>query len=278
MAADDRSFSFTVSASGSLLPDIAALLTACKRQQVSTAATVDAVRSYLSRQLSAKRCPDTAGMSIALGIGNAAPQQAPDAVTFFNSVILADVYPADTVIAPLGGDEVRASAVEDPVEPERAPKSAELTEISDRYHGLVFNSLGTSWSSQEKADTVWQSKLREYLVLLSAWKPGQSMNPQDYFYRKCYLLGSLVNVVPDGGDRELVLRHYLDFLQQYGYQQGSRIEWFLPLNTLLFRVQTDQSLAALAEDMRNSGDSVVALYAQLSRIAPPSPAKMMALM
>ena len=278
MATDDRSFSYTVSAGGSMLADVNALVTACKRQQVSTAGLVDAVRGYLARHLGGKRCADTGGIQVSLGIGNAGQPAPPDAVTFFNTAILAEVYPPGTVIAPLGGDEVRASGVEDPIEPEPAPKSAELTELSDRYNGLVFNPLGTSWSSEQKADTVWQSKLREYLALLAAWKPGAATSQSEYFYRKCYLLSSLVNVVPNGPERELVLRSYIDFLQQYGYQQGSRIEWFLPVNTLLFRVLTDQALAGLAEDMRNSGDAVVSLYAQLGTLVPPSPAKMMVLL
>src|SRR5581483_11041419 len=153
ISSDDRSFSHAVSASGSLLADINALLAACKRQQVSTAALVDAVRGYLARHLGARRCADTGGMIISTGLGNAVPTP-PDAVTFFNTTILPGVYPADSVIAPLGGDEIRASSIEDPIQPEEAPKSAELTEITDRYTGLLLNPLGTSWSSEQKADVV----------------------------------------------------------------------------------------------------------------------------
>jgi hypothetical protein len=279
MAADDRSFSYTVAPQTSILPDVGALLAACKRQQVSTAGLVEATRGYLARHLGGKRCADTGGMTVSMGIGGmSSPPPPPDAVSYFNRSILGEVYPPATVVAPLGGDEVRAAGVEDPIEPKPGPKSAEMTELTDRYNGLLFNPLGTGWSNEQKAETVWQSKLREYLALLAAWKPGQDISPAEYFYRKCYLLSSLVNVVPNGPARELVLRGYMDFLQQNGYQQGSRIEWFLPVNTLLFRVLSDQALAGLAEEMRNSGDAVVALYAQLSTLAPMSPAKIMALM
>ena len=100
LAADDRSFSYTVSYAGSLLPDVAALMAASKRQQVSTIALADALRGYLARQLGGKRCADTGGMTIAAGLGNAGAQPTPpDAATFFNTVILPDVYPSGETIA-----------------------------------------------------------------------------------------------------------------------------------------------------------------------------------
>jgi hypothetical protein len=279
LAADDRSFSYSVSSEASTMADIGALVAACKRQQVSTAGLVEAVRGYLARHLGGKRCMDTGGITITMGIGGVPSQNAaPDAVTYFNNALLAEVYPPGTVIAPLSSDETRASGVDDVAQPAQAPKTAELTELLDRYNGLIFDPLGTSWSNEQKTESVWQNKLQEYMALLSAWKSGEGVSQAEYFYRKCYLLSSLVNVVPNGPARELVLRGYVDFLQQNGYQQGSRIEWFLPVNTLIFRVLTDQSLSGLADTMRNSGDAVVALYAQLGTLAPVSPARMMALM
>jgi hypothetical protein len=67
-------------------------------------------------------------------------------------------------------------------------------------------------------------------------------------------------------------------LQQNTFQQSSRMEWFLPVNTLMLRVMTDPALAGLAEDLRNSGDAVISLYAQLDTILPRSPAKVMGLL
>jgi hypothetical protein len=279
MATDDRSFSSSVSSAGTMLPEVASLLKAARQKQVATPALVEAVRGYLARHLSGKRCADTGGLTVTVGIaGGSSQPELPDAVTFFNTRIRGDVYPAESVIPPLAGDEIRAASVEDPVEQDTPPKSAEMQELVDRYNGLLFNPLGTGWTSEQKTDTVWQSKLREYLAALSAWKPDQEMKSSGYFYRKCYLLSSLVNVVPNGPSRELVLRAYMDFLQQSGYQQGSRIEWFLPVNTLLFRVLTDPALTGMAEEMRNSGDAVIALYAQLDTVLPRSPAKVMGLL
>jgi hypothetical protein len=56
------------------------------------------------------------------------------------------------------------------------------------------------------------------------------------------------------------------------------MEWFLPVNTLLMRVIADPALAGLAAEMRNSGDAVVSMYAQLDTLLPRSPAKVMGLL
>ena len=85
-------------------------------------------------------------------------------------------------------------------------------------------------------------------------------------------------MVPNGQLRAQVLESYLQFLQQNSYQQASRLEWFLPVNTLLLRVMIDPALRRLADEMRNSGDAVIALYARLDTLVPRSPGKVMELM
>jgi len=84
-----------------------------------------------------------------------------------------------------------------------------------------------------------------------------------------------MTIVPGGAEREVVARAYIDFLQHTGSQQSSRIEWFLPVNTLLHTILRDQSLASLAEEIRNSENGVISLYAWLGAVAarPPIPPK-----
>jgi hypothetical protein len=279
LTGDDRSFSAVVSNQGSLMSDLDALVSACKRQQVSSIGLVDVIRGFLVRQLHGRRCWDTGGFNITTSIAAAVPQpQQIDAVTFFNSRIKTGVFPAESQIAPLEGDEILAASVEDPVSVQTAWQGKEVKDLADRYNGLLFDTTGAAWTNDQKNESVWQSRLREYLAALAAWSPGEDVSPAEYFVRKCYLLSSLINVVPSGPMRELVLRSYMDFLQQNTFQQSSRMEWFLPVNTLMLRVMTDPALAGLAEEMRNSGDAVISLYAQLDTILPRSPAKVMGLL
>ena len=278
LAGDDRSFSFSVSGDGRAMADLEALLAAAKARQVSTAALVDGIRGYLARHLTAKRCFDNNGIVISLGVGSPSPLAQPDAVTYFNNRIRAAVYPADAKVEPLGGEEIRASGVEDPVAEDGSWKGQESRDLADRFNGLLFNPNGSAWPAEYRNGTEWQAKLAEYLRALADWKPDQDTGPAEYFYRKCYLLSSLVNVVPNGPAREQVLRAYIEFLRRNSYQRTNRVEWFLPVNTLLVRVMVDPALAGLAAEMRHTGDPVMAMYAELDRLAPRSPAKAIALL
>jgi len=69
-------------------------------------------------------------------------------VTFFNTVILADVHPAGGQIAPLGGDEIRASGVEDISDLESSPRPEVLTELTDLSNGLLLNPPGMKPSNE----------------------------------------------------------------------------------------------------------------------------------
>jgi hypothetical protein len=279
LAGDDRSFSATVSYQGNLMAGLGSLVAACKRQQVSSIALVDTIRGFMVRHLHGHRCFDSGGFTVGTSVVADSPRpEQPGAVTFFNSRIRADVFPPDSAVAPLAGDEILAASVADPIPPEASWQGQDTKDLVDRYNGLLFNTTGTAWTNEQKAETEWQAKLREYLGALAAWKADEGMSPPEYFTRKCYLLSSLVNVVPNGPMRELVLRGYLDFLQQNTFQQSSHMEWFLPVNTLLMRVIADPALAGLAAEMRNSGDAVVSMYAQLDTLLPRSPAKVMGLL
>jgi hypothetical protein len=47
------------------------------------------------------------------------------------------------------------------------------------------------------------------------------------------------------------------------------MQWFLPVNSLIARTYMDPlGLKAVIQDLRNSGDAVVALYAALEEFAP----------
>jgi hypothetical protein len=279
ISGDDRSFSATVDHQGSSLNDLGALAAAAKGQKISSLAYADAIRGYLARHLGGKRCWDTGGFRVVTGLGGVAPQvQQPDAVAFFNNSLLPNLYPADSVLPKLEGDEIRASSVEDPIDQPTAWQGQDTQDLVDHYNGLLFNPNSVAWTADEKNSSVWQNKLREYLGGLAAWKPGEGSSASEYFYRKCYLFSSLINVVPNGPTRELVLHNFLDFLQQNTYQQTKRMEWFLPVNTLLIRVMIDPSLKALADELRNSGDAVISMYARLDTMFPRSPAKVMGLL
>ena len=277
LSGDDRTFSFTIGRQGSVSADLGALVSACSKKQVASLALVDAVRTYLSHQLTGKRCWDTGGPTVTTSVGGrAADPGQPDPVAFFNDQLRKDVYPPGAEVAPLAGDEIRGNGLDFPPDTPPVEESAEAKEVAQKYRTLLYDPSGNAWSDDQKNQSEWQSKLREYVAALAAWKSDGDSG--ESFYRKSYLLGSLSSVVPNGPLREMVLHAHLEFLEQNPYQQTRRIEWFLPANTLLARVMFDPALAPLAAEMRNSPNAVISLYAQLDKILPRSPGKLMSLM
>jgi catechol 2,3-dioxygenase-like lactoylglutathione lyase family enzyme len=271
---DDRSFSETISRESFMLDDIGALVAACRGAGITTYPLIEAVRAYLARQLGGTRCQDTGGFSISFGTdASAAPNGTAAAVEFFNDKLRLEAWPAGAAIKPLAGTEISASKLEDITEQPKPPQNSELAELAKKYRGLLFDEKGQAYTNEQKTTPEWQSHLHEYLAAVAAWRPAQ-----DAFHEKCYLLSSLVNVVPNGQSREAAFRTFLEFLQRNAFQQSNRIEWFLPVNGLLARVFTDPALGAIAGEMRNSGDIVISLYAQLETILPRSPARLMRLM
>jgi hypothetical protein len=278
IAGDDRTFSFTVSRFGTALTDLGALATEAGRQQVPTVALLEAFRGYLVRHLTGARCWDTGGPTITTGIVSALPAGQPDALTFFNDQLRPLVYPPAAQIEPLGPDDIRAASAEGAVDEEKSWNSQEVKLLADRYNLLLKNPNGVAWSADERNSNEWKDKLREFLGAMAAWKPEVGAAAANYFYQKCYLFSSLVNLVPNGDLRQQVLRGYLQFLEQNSFRESSRIQWFLPVNTLLVRVMFDPALSPLADEMRHAADAVIALYARLDTLIPRSPAKVMPLL
>jgi hypothetical protein len=76
-------------------------------------------------------------------------------------------------------------------------------------------------------------------------------------------------VVAPGPERERVLRALLDYVKQNQFQAENRMEWFLPVNTLIGRASLDPlGLGRLMDELRRVNDPVIALYANLEAAAP----------
>jgi hypothetical protein len=89
----------------------------------------------------------------------------------------------------------------------------------------------------------------------------------------------LLNLVFNGPDRELVLRSMLDYLKQNRFQQESRIEWFLPVNALIGRMAMDSAgMGRLTDELGKVDDPTIALYANLERVAPRTPDRILPLL
>lgn len=271
ISGDDRSFSFAISRRGRINPQIYDLVNACKQRQVAVQPLLEAYRGFLVRHLKAARCADGADPVAGAAFGLNPPkdqEQAQDAVVFFNDSLRAPPVKA------IEAEEVQPEKVEGKAAGARFCDGEECLARTKAYTALLFGSSGVPLAPQQRQTPEWNARLKEYLASLANWGL-----PAEHFHEKCRFYSDLVNLVPNGADRETVLRAFLDFLKQNSYQAGNRMEWFLPVNSLIARVFMDPlGLKAVMQDLRDCGDPVISLYAALEELAPRSPGETLGLL
>ena len=277
IAGDDRSFTYSIAAGKPIL----ALIEESKRRQASPLALIEAYRLYLVNNLSAARCADNDSMmggATAFGFNNgqAIDHQALDAVGFFNQSIRM------APLQPIPEEESTPSRLEGMALGLRTCEDAPCHAIAELYRGLVFGENGSPYPPEQHATPAWRGKLRDFLTALSRWQQSASTEhptAAGHFRMKSGAYTDLLNLVFNGPDRELVLRSMLDYLKQNQFVQESRMEWFLPVNALIGRVAMDPAgLGRMAEELGKVDDPTMALYANLEKVAPRTPDRILPLL
>lgn len=266
---DDRSFTHYLTAAGDR---ILALSEECERRRISPLPLLEAYRLYLVLNLSAARCADD-DQSSGSASAQMLDQRSAEAIRFFNESIR--IAP----LQPIQNSEAAASARLGTASGLPSCESAECQALARQYRSLVFNSTGSALPSAVRDTEEWKEQLTQFLAALADWQESTGSDAAQQFREKCALYGDLIGLLPDGGSRDLALRAMLDYLQHSRSQEVSRIEWLLPVNTLIGRIGLDAfSSGHAAEDLRRSTDAVIALYAQLEKLAPRSAADILPLL
>jgi hypothetical protein len=276
VSGDDRSFAYSIPAGQQIL----ALVEQLKRRQLSPLPLLEAYRLYLVNNLSGERCADDDSMlgdaaSFGIVTGQANDREVSDPVAFFNKNLRM------APLQPIPEEESTPSRLEGVATGLRTCEDAECRAISEQYRGLVFGENGSAYTPAQKDTPAWHDKVRDFLAALSKWQESDSAaHPTaEHFRVKSAAYNELLNLAFNSPDRDLVLRAMLDFLQHSRFQRENRMEWFLPLNALIGRVALDPvSMGPMAEELRKSDDPVIALYANLERVAPRTPDRILPLL
>lgn len=260
---DDRSFSVSAGAG----PDLLALVEACRNRGVPAVLVVDAYRHYLVGHLSGERCADSAlpqSNSANVATGLAIPSvitdaRSADAVGLFNEKMRVPPVKAieryETYPSKSEGAAATSAACDD----------AACQAVRDGYRHLIFNSIGLAYNTTDRAKPEWRDQLPALLDQLAQWKDGETADADASFAAKCGFYNDLAGMAVLPEDRDAIYRAMVDFLKRSTLRSSNRMEWFLPLNALIARRQ-------LLDELANSSDAIIALYAQLEKIAPRPPA------
>ncbi|MBZ5727537.1 MAG: hypothetical protein LAP87_21385 [Acidobacteriia bacterium] len=263
---DDRSFTFSLPAAGSLILE---LVEEGRRRQAPPLALIERYRLYLVNHLSAARCADDNDMqpsgisAFSLGSSQLAELAGSDGVAFFNEKIRA------APLAPIEAPEAAPAKVEGTVADLEACKDPECQEIQKQYRELGAGPDRAYAQSANRATDEWQEKLRQFLVAMAGWKESTGATPAQHFRDKAGILNMVCNLAPPGRGRDMVVEAILDYLRQSRLAVENREEWFLPAHVLIAFTGIDpQGSRSLADKLRAAADPVIALYASLEALAP----------
>ena len=269
-ALDPRSFD----ASRAAGPAVRELAEACQRHDVSPLPLLEAYRLYLVKQSSGTRCADglSTGAAQAFGFPSSSAssttlaQRPGDPLDFFNEQLRVDplqpIRPEEVSSAKTEGRAAGLSSCEDPT----------CGSLAEQYRALVLGPGGIAYSAEQQASPEWQNQFKQHLDALGEWTDSAGVPAAAQFREKCAFYSDLFNLAPLGKGREQVFRAMLDFLVRNSQRAPSRIEWFLPVNTLLGRVTLDPlGMGRSLDQLLRAEDPVVALYALLERALPRTP-------
>jgi hypothetical protein len=272
VSGDDRSFT----QSQTLGDRILTLAQAFEAHHTSPLPLLEAYRAYLVNHLSGSRCADsdpTQNTGPPNGAQDGLGPRTSAIIAFFNDRLRMDP------LQPIQREEATPSEVSGAAKVARWCQDAECRAISEQYRALVIGPNDVGYTDAEKDSVEWKNKLADMLSALDAWRESSGISGSEYFQEKSQTYHNLLQAAPNGPERETVLRAMLNYLSQSRSQVERSLEWFLPVNGLIGQMGLDPlGLGSMASDLRQANDPVISLYANLEKLAPRTPDRIMALL
>ncbi len=276
VAGDDRAFTFYLPQAGA---EAQALASEAWRRKISPLPLIEAYRLYLVVNFSEARCADDDLME-----GGSSPgpsfdldQRSRAAVRFFNEKLRqAPVLTIDYAETEPRSKSGAASGM-------RPCSSAGCTEAARRYRALILNDQGAPIPTAARASTEWHDKFEGALEALREWEDAKAGPADDaivqQFREKCSLYLDLASLSADAMLRQTALAAFAAYLERTRGRARTSIEWSLPVNLLIGRMAIDPAgWAGVAQTLGKSQDPVIALYAELEKVAPRTAPEVFALM
>jgi len=263
--ADDRSFSASDVLGHSTVQVVGELAQKCKDRGVSNEGLLEALRTYLVNQIGGARCADNVTREKKNDVG------LPLYVGVFNRTILPKAFPGTKGISPISENESKPSKTVKGEKPTPYWLSSKAKRLASLMKTLSVGPDGQKMSETDKDGAQWQMHVSEILKEMETWKSSQEKSEADYFHQKCILYYALLRRIPPTNPTyDDVLSRYVTFIRESPIAKESRIEWFLHVSNLLqvARSADDEQRQKIWEALRNSGNPILYLYAELERLVP----------
>ncbi len=276
IAGDDRSFTYSRTVGN----EIDTLAAECKRRNIASVPLIESYRFYLVTNLSGPRCADdeqlagNAGMvGFGLASGVTLDPLSSDYIRFFNEKLRTGQ------LARIGEEDATPARLEGTVTGLHTCVDEACQAISKLTHDLVMTPEGVPMQPAQRSTAQWRKQFDATLEALGKWKESAHETPIDQFREKADVFSLLVNLAPGADARPEVVRAEIDFLAGNPVEKTNREEWLLPLNILLGRMALEPAgFGKVADELRDSKDPAIALYARLEQAAPRRPDQILPLL
>jgi hypothetical protein len=259
MSGDDRTFTAWLDNS---VGGVRLLSARSKERGVETDNLLASARDYFARHLTAARCTDSV-------------RRAARSAELFKSLdeILSEPAPEPRDPRPASFAELRPASVGGGMQVFRHWRTPAGARLLLKVKELRFGpgAVGEALSAADRKTPQWEARLLEFRDELADWDERGEATAEDYFHQKCVLYWALLELLPPGAAQDQVLADYVAFLRQPTIQQDSPLEWFVHVKDLLdlsrrAAPEMPPRRAELLAALRDSGDPVIRLYADLERL------------
>ncbi len=247
---------------------LVAAVTPDRLQPSEAGVLLPALRSYIVRHVSGRRCTDNIPPSGKI---------AKSAESF--NTLAAKFDPAGDRYKPISAEEAKPRGDDDSYQPNLTGQSAQSQAIQDALRWLTHGDREHDgkvlrWTLEERSTQDWLAHYDDAVKLVYDLKENDERSLEAYFCTKSDALNILAVLVPPGPARAKAMDAYKEFLEQsYSSIQNHNL-WFTMFRHMLYtaRFSDDpKDKAWILDELARSSNPVIALYAKLeTHVGPPS--------
>lgn len=133
---------------------------------------------------------------------------------------------------------------------------------------LRYSDQGSLLTAADRASELWQQRLADYLSALGSWSASEENSEADYYNEKCTVFIALVELIPQGPQRDKTLEAFIDFISNSPLQQEIPVEWYNQASLMLERVRGtgDGEPSKVEAAFERSGSPILVLETSLDKL------------
>ena len=244
------------------------LVKAIDRIQPSDAAVlVPALRAYIVRHVSGRRCTDNM----------LAQRTMPRSTEAFNS-LAAKLDPTHSRYQPISPEEAKPNGFDGTYQQNLFGQSGPSQAITEALRWLthgnrVRNGKLLRWTTAERSTRKWLRRYDDVVEQVHDFKETDEPSLDAFFCAKADFLDLLATLPPPGARREAAMQDYREFMEEYYPSVQNPNLWFTMLRHMLYTARFSEDAeerAWILSELARSSNPIVVLYANLEiRIGSP---------